>query len=587
MHCRSCEILIEDELLKIPGVDRVVVSHNKGTAEIYHNNGLNTEKVDRAISEIGYNTGIEEKPWLSKNPLDYLDFLAAIVILFIVFIIIDNLGIFNLINSNSGNFKSLPVVFVIGLTAGLSTCMALVGGLILGASAKFAEKHPTATTLQKFKPHLFFNLGRIGSYIFFGGLIGFAGSFFQLSPTLLGTLTIIVGLVMLLLGVQLIEIFPRLRRINFTLPKSLTRALGIKEHNEKEYSHKNSLVLGALTFFLPCGFTQAMQLYAISTGNPVQGALTMGVFALGTSPGLLGIGGLTAVVRGAFAKSFFKFAGIVVIALAIFNISNGYNLAGFSFSSIFNANTTSSSGSSDPNVILENGVQVVKMTQGVSGYKPNTRTIKKDIPVKWIITSNNINTCASSIVSSALNIQTSLQLGENILEFTPTQAGTIKFSCSMGMYRGEFNVVNSDGSGGTASRELKNQTAAPAAGCGGTTGGCGGCGGGNKNIQLSDSATPAVVAPQDNTQVIKTTYTQATDIKPNRFVVKSGQPVRFEINPQDDGYGCMGSIMVPGLTKPAILTKGELIIFNFTPQKPGDYKITCAMGVPRGVITAN
>ncbi|MFA5933183.1 MAG: sulfite exporter TauE/SafE family protein [Microgenomates group bacterium] len=595
MHCRSCEILIEDELLKIPGVEKCVVSHTKGTAEIYHNNGLDENRVDLAIGEVGYTVGKEEKPLLSKNPQDYFDLLTAAGILFFIYLLLSNLGLFDLVGSTSNNFSSLPVVLLIGLTAGFSTCMALVGGLILGASAKFAELHPTATTLQKFKPHVFFNIGRIASYIFFGGVIGFAGSFFSLSPTVLGFLTIIVGGVMFLLGAQLIDISPRLRSVNITLPKFISRSLGIKDRHEKEYSHNNSMILGATTFFLPCGFTQAMQLYAISTGDPISGAITMGAFALGTTPGLLGIGGLTSVVKGAFAKSFFKFAGIVVIALAIFNISNGYNLTGLAFAAPFGGSSSSAgSNASDPNVTLENGVQVVRMTQDGSGYNPNTFTIKKGVPVKWIVTSTNVNTCASSIVSSSLNVRKSLELGENIIEFTPTETGALKFSCSMGMYRGVFNVVNDDGSGGVAAQDLKNQATAPAGGggsCGSGGGGCG-CGAGaaaaQQKLQATASVSPAPAAKEGNIQVIKMTYTQDKDIQPNRFTVKSGQPVRMEIEVKDDGYGCMGSIMVPGLTQtPEILQKGTPIVFNFTPTKPGDYKITCAMGIPRGVITVN
>jgi len=255
------------------------------------------------------------------------------------------------------------------------------------------------------------------------------GSIFQLSTSVLGTLTVIVGLVMLLLGGQLIEVFPILKKISFTLPKNLHKILGIKDKSEAEYSHKNSVIMGALTFFLPCGFTQAMQLYAMSTGNPISGALTMGVFALGTAPGLLGVGGLTSVIKGSGIRLFFKTAGVVVIALAFFNLSNGFNLMGIN-ASTFTLNKTTDSTIQDPNVKLVNGVQEVRMTQISSGYTPNKFTIKKGIPVKWIITSKDDRSCASSIVSQKLGIRASLQLGENIFNFTPTETGTINFSCS-------------------------------------------------------------------------------------------------------------------------------------------------------------
>ena len=55
---------------------------------------------------------------------------------------------------------------------------------------------------------------------------------------------------------------------------------------------------GAATFFLPCGFTQAVQLYALSTGSPVSAGLTMAVFAVGTSPGLLALASLPNLGRG-------------------------------------------------------------------------------------------------------------------------------------------------------------------------------------------------------------------------------------------------------------------------------------------------
>src|SRR3989338_8860337 len=209
---------------------------------------------------------------------------------------------------------------------------------------------------------------------------------------------------MLLLGLQTIGIFPRLERVKFTLPKALYKFVGIDTQKQSEYSNRGSFLLGGMTFFLPCGFTQAMQLYAISSGSPVIGALTMGVFALGTAPGLLGVGGLTSLIKGAFAKPFFKFAGLIVIFMAIFNISNGLNLADINVNAFLNQSSAVTT-QADPNVTLENGVQIVKMTQNASGYSPNSFTIKKGIPVKWIITSEDPFTCAASILSSKLVIR--------------------------------------------------------------------------------------------------------------------------------------------------------------------------------------
>ena len=88
-----------------------------------------------------------------------------------------------------------------------------------------------------------------------------------------------------------------------------------------------------------------------------------------------------------------------------------------------------------------NNVQVIYMDQVGAGYKPNSFTIKKDVPVKWIITSKS-QSCSASLYSKKLNINKELSPGENVIEFTATETGKITFSCYMGMYSGSFTVIN-------------------------------------------------------------------------------------------------------------------------------------------------
>lgn len=438
MHCRSCEILIEEKLKENSDIKNVSVNYRDQEARIYSYHPLNMKKIQSSIAEVGYEVGNEDSnSWVSSNWQDYLDLFISILIIIALYFLGKIFGLWNF-DVGSRNSSGLLFVLVIGLTAGVSSCMALVGGLVLGISARHAEKHPEATPAQKFRPHLYFNFGRILSYFLLGGVVGLIGKAFQLSGTLLGILTIGVGIVMFILGLQLIEIFPRVSNGGLTLPSGIAKILGIKKHHEKEYSHVNSMLVGALTFFLPCGFTQAMQLYAMSTGSFWSGALIMAAFALGTAPGLLSVGGLASVFEGTYAKKFFKFAGVVVLVFALINISNGLNLTGWK--SIFADKSNSESvPSADSNISTENGMQIIHMTQLAGGYQPNKFTIKKEIPVKWIIESK-ADTCASSISMPKLGIQQSLRLGENIIEFTPKDAGELRFSCLMGMYSGKFIV---------------------------------------------------------------------------------------------------------------------------------------------------
>jgi sulfite exporter TauE/SafE/copper chaperone CopZ len=434
MHCRSCELLVEDELKKIRNIKRVEVDSQNGTAEIAYEGQLTNKDIENAVVCAGYTLGKDEKPYFSKNPRDYRDLAIAGFIVLALFLAVKALGIFDLSLTSSDNYHSLPAVFLIGITAGFSTCMALVGGLVLGASAKYAKENPTASPLQKFKPHLLFNLGRIISYTILGAAIGFLGAFFQVSSFALGVIIITAGVIMLLLGAQLIEIFPFLKGFSLVLPKSLNQRLGLKE--------QSPAMMGAMTFFLPCGFTQAMQLFTITSGSALTGALTMGTFALGTTPGLLGVGGLTSVVKGTVARLFFKGAGIVVILFAVSNLSSGYNLIGVDvfgeMATVFGPPPTRVGIEANPKI--QNGFQVINMDQIGNGYSPNNFVVRRGVPVRWIINSRNPNSCASSIVMQKYSIRKTLNPGENIIEFTPTEPGVIKFSCSMGMYGGTFYV---------------------------------------------------------------------------------------------------------------------------------------------------
>ncbi len=441
MHCRSCELILEKNLARIPGVTGVHVKYKKGTGVIsYGQNPPARAEIERVVNESGYRLGTHsKKTFFSHRFGDYVEAVLAGVAVWVLYEILRALGVFDL-SLAAGGTPSLVTVFPLGLVAGVSTCMALVGGLVLGISARHAELHPEATAMQKFRPHLFFNLGRLISYALLGGLIGLLGSVLKLSSGMLGILVVLLGIVMLVIGIKLTEIFPRLSGASFiALPSSVARMLGISRET-KEYSHTGAFMTGAVTFFVPCGFTQAMQLFAISTGSFVLGSTIMFLFALGTLPGLLGIGGLTSALKGKTARYFFKFAGVVVIALALFNIGNGLTLAGYPVSLGNGSDGTKPLQSL--NIEMEDGVQILRMEQNARGYVPNRLIVKRGVPVKWVITSTYPYSCASFLVVRQLGITKALQEGGNIIEFTPDTTGQIQFSCSMGMYRGVITVVN-------------------------------------------------------------------------------------------------------------------------------------------------
>lgn len=107
----------------------------------------------------------------------------------------------------------------------------------------------------------------------------------------------------------------------------------------------------------------------------------------------------------------------------------------------------------------------------------------------------------------------------------------------------------------------------------------------NPTEQLAPSPTVSVDQKPTETQIIKAIYSYGKGLWPSEFTVKAGIPVRLEVYAEIDGVGCMGSITVPNLTDSVqYFTKGQTNVFEFTPEKTGEYEITCAMGIPHGSI---
>jgi sulfite exporter TauE/SafE/copper chaperone CopZ len=436
LHCRSCELRLEYALKALPGIQHVTVSHVHGHAVVTSDGEIDMEAVTVAVESEGYRVGTDERRvWLSRDGNQYAEILLAIFMAAGLYIVakilkLDALAMQTPGGSGAGAINAL----LVGLAAGVSTCMALVGGLILGVSARYAERHPEAHLHHKFLPHLSFNGGRIIGFFLLGGLLGMIGGFFQPSPIALGILTIIAGMVMLFLGLQLTGLFPALSRYQFALPASIARHLGLGEASTRTYTHRGAAVLGLLTFFLPCGFTQTMQLAAVASGSFLSGGFIMAFFALGTAPGLLSVGALSSFIRER-SRMLLNVIAVIVTVLALGAILNGTRLTGI----VLPWEQVDASGQT--NIVIEDGVQIARMNQTAGGYEPSHFVVKRGIPVRWIVNATNLNTCTSSIAIPSLHVTKVLTIGENTIEFTPEQVGTIRFTCSMGMYPGTFTVI--------------------------------------------------------------------------------------------------------------------------------------------------
>ncbi len=321
MHCSACVLMTESELQDVPEITHAKTSLATNTAEVTGNFGDKhitdiAAELSNVLSKHGYSLSVEQSA--KKKKWGEFKFAVPIAALCVaVFIALQKLNIVNIVDTRSVTYGTS---FLIGIIASLSTCLAVVGGLVLSMSATFAKEG------DKIKPQLLFHAGRIGAFFVLGGAIGALGSVFILSTRASLILGFLIGGIMLLLGINLLDIFDGAKKFQPALPQWLSRrALGLSKINHR----LTPLLVGVATFFLPCGFTQSMQIYTLSTHNFLTGGLTMLAFALGTLPvlALMSFSSLS-IQKSSQSGIFFKTAGLVVILFALFNIINSLVVIG-------------------------------------------------------------------------------------------------------------------------------------------------------------------------------------------------------------------------------------------------------------------
>lgn len=432
--CRSCEVVIERELLRTEGIEMAKVSHKKRTLEIetdgrtFHHHDLTS-----ILHKHGYRVKKKdgEKTRVS-TPVNWQRLGGMLIVIFAAYGLLSKTGLLSFTPS-SAEPAGLLAVFVIGVIASLSSCTAVVGGLVVAIASSVAKEREKFTAFEKFRPHLYFNVGRIAGFAGFGALIGLVGSAVQTSGTLNGVLVLGVAVAMVIIGINLLELFPV---PVVGMPKWLAHWI----HDLSESPDpKAPMFLGAMTFFLPCGFTQSMQLFALSLESPTQAALVMSAFAIGTMPALLGVGGLTSVSKGKTLKRITAVAGVLVMVLGISNSLNGLALLGIDPTIAF----------AKPNAAavatVINGKQHLQMEVLEYGrYAPDVLTVQEAVPVEWSIHGADFMGCGNTLILPAFGVNTYLKPGYNTVNFTPTKSGRFVYSCSMGMIRGTMIVTPSE-----------------------------------------------------------------------------------------------------------------------------------------------
>lgn len=311
-HCPSCKIFIEDTINEQIDIHKVQVDLKHETVLIETSLDEDQHKLAEILTEKikknGYFLSVDKKVEENKVDGEIWQALPIGLALLALFFLVQKSGI---LNFGFGGIVTPITSFIIGLVASVSSCLAVVGGLVLSLSATVSQDK-----VSDVRPMMLFHGGRLISFAVLGGVLGVIGSAFSISFTLTAVLGIIASAIMILLGLNLVGVF---KKSIITLPSDIFSFFRKIEH--KTFA---PFLVGAGTFFLPCGFTQAMQVAALSSGSFLSGLMIMTAFAIGTLPMLALLSfGSASFAQSKYASLFFKSSGVLVIGLGAFALLAG------------------------------------------------------------------------------------------------------------------------------------------------------------------------------------------------------------------------------------------------------------------------
>lgn len=344
----------------------------------------------------------------------------------------------------------LWLIFLTGLTVGGLTCLAVQGGLLASVIATREEEDLVEGSRRKHNvwPTAAFLATKLVAYTILGFFLGLFGEKLALSDSSRVVMQLLAGGYMIAVALNLLNIHPVFRYAIIQPPRFLTRMVRDTSKSKDLFA---PAMLGILTIFIPCGTTLAMEAFAISSGNPVLGALIMGIFTLGTTPLFLGLGFLTTTLGDTFKTRFFKLAGVLVLYLGITSFNGALTLAGSpltlqTLSDAIPIEIDLSGGAQadegESIVRLEDGAQTADIQVFPTSYSPNYLLVKAGIPVRLNLTTSGGLGCTSAFNIPRLGIAKRLpQNGTETVEFTPQNKGKLTWTCSMGMYSGTIEVI--------------------------------------------------------------------------------------------------------------------------------------------------
>ncbi|MBW3004063.1 sulfite exporter TauE/SafE family protein [Candidatus Woesearchaeota archaeon] len=466
MHCTSCEKVIGKALINLDGVNNVKVDYATESVDVeFDEDKISLKDIKKAVESKGYDCS--DRPTMTKKTLGLIfGVIGLVVVLYFIMGAVDGI---QLPTISSG--MTYGLLFVVGLLTGFH-CIAMCGGFVVSYTTKSALEGK-----KPYKAHLGYAVGKTLSYTLIGAAFGLIGAIITFTPMIRGVVGIAAGAFLIIFGLNMLNIFPALRKLQVRMPKFL----GGFVSKEKKKS-TNPLVIGLLNgLMIACGPLLAIYIMAAGTGSVLEGAKLLFVFGLGTLPVMIGFGFVTSYLSSKATHKILKASGAIVIILGLIMVNRGLALTGtgLDMNSFLNPGPILTGEST----AIDNGYQVIEMDVTRYGWEPDKFVLKKGVPVKWKINGKEITGCNNAIQVPKLGLEFGIKQGEQVIEFTPEEEGTISWSCWMGMIPGAF-IVKDDidvNNAKAVQQEIEAVHEQPRGSCGGSCGSstCGAASGGS------------------------------------------------------------------------------------------------------------
>jgi sulfite exporter TauE/SafE len=234
----------------------------------------------------------------------------------------------------------LLMFLAVGMLAG-AHCLGMCGPLVTTYADRFnpqrGSKRGNALTLYEVRQHSLFNLGRAGSYALLGGLFGLLGGLAFTSVDAVATVgNRVRATVGILVGIAIITSGAYYLRGQSGVPHGIpivgpafAWVSGLLTGRIDRLANSPGIVgLGAIHGLLPCPIIYPAYLYAFALGDPIRGALSLGILGVGTIPTLFVYGTALGSLRTANRVRLHRVLGAAFLVLGYIPFQHGLMLYG-------------------------------------------------------------------------------------------------------------------------------------------------------------------------------------------------------------------------------------------------------------------